>query len=170
MTDRPGRFPHTAECRDDYCVHPIQCERDAICPPSPGGQVQAEIALADIVAMYDRLAEVKPVEPIKLTRRQVEWLRAQGDVLPPTPWPFGPSYLSGVPIHLVDEVEESTPHLKGWGWPDLDAIPEPFVSSGDISPEGLAELNKAWSECLDQPQRISYLTETPEAKEEHEDV
>lgn len=38
----PGRYPHTAECRDDYCVHPIQCERDRICPPSPGGEVEQE--------------------------------------------------------------------------------------------------------------------------------
>jgi hypothetical protein len=47
MTDRPGRYAHTAECRDDFCVHPIQCEADGICPPSPGGDVD-----------YARLAEV----------------------------------------------------------------------------------------------------------------
>jgi hypothetical protein len=42
MSDRPGLFAHTAECRDDFCVHPIQCERDGICPPSPGGEVEQE--------------------------------------------------------------------------------------------------------------------------------
>lgn len=123
MADRPGRYPHTAECRDDYCVHPIQCERDGICPPSPGGQVQVEFAWADIQAMYKLVADVKPIEPIKLTQRQLAWLKDRIDVVPEKPWPFGLSPLSGAPIRLVNEIEESTPHLKGWDWPNLEGMP-----------------------------------------------
>lgn len=123
----PGRYAHTAECRDDYCVHPIRCELDGICPPSPGGEADqllrqrredAPDPMADIRDMYARLGDVKPVEPIKLTRGQWDWVKAQFEPGPAPGWNGGlGSPLFGAPIHIVPTVEESTPHLKGWaGW------------------------------------------------------
>ena len=113
-------YPHTAECRDEFCVHPIQCEQDGTCPPSPGGEVQAGLAWADVQAMYALVADVTPVEPIKLTRRQLEWLKRRVDVVAAKPWPDGLSPLSGAPIHLVDTERESTPYIEHWMWPDLE--------------------------------------------------
>lgn len=125
MTDQttPTRYPHTAECRDEYCVHPIQCEQDSTCPPSLAGEVQASLAWADIQAMYARAADVKPIEPIKLTNAQLEWLKNRVDVIPARPWPTVVSELAGVPILIVDTVEKSTPYIEHWMWPDLDSQP-----------------------------------------------
>lgn len=55
---RVARYPHTAECRDEYCVHPIQCERDQVCPPSPGGEVDVEQRQGDA-----RVWQGKPTDP-----------------------------------------------------------------------------------------------------------
>lgn len=122
-------YPHTAECRDEFCVHPIQCERDGTCPPSVGGEVQAGLAWADIRAMYAAVADVKPIEPIKLTQAQLEWLKNHVDVMPPaTPWPVAVQPPLATPIVIVNTVQESTPYMNGWDWPDLEIDPKPFAS------------------------------------------
>jgi hypothetical protein len=57
-------------------------------------------------------------EVIKLTAEQREELRAAGP--PPAPEPYGQpggsgwAALTGVPVVLVDTVEESTPYERGW--------------------------------------------------------
>ncbi len=112
-------------CRDDFCVHPIQCETDGICPPSPGGEVAGRIAWSDIVAMYEKIKDYRPPEPIKLTQGQLDWLKSRGELVPERWSPLQMSAMPGVPLVLVGTVEESTPHLKGWtGWPTDTTEPD----------------------------------------------
>lgn len=76
-------------------------------------------AFAKLREMYDLVKDVQPVEPVHLTRVQLDWLKER---LPERPKQrYGmpdPSPLLGAPIHLVETVEESTPYVKGWhDWP-----------------------------------------------------
>lgn len=72
----------------------------------------------DLAAMYQRIAESEPPEPIKLTREQMAWLREQIPAQPYDSYRFSLNPLLGTPIHIVESYEKSTPHLKGWsGWP-----------------------------------------------------
>lgn len=79
----------------------------------------ADDVMADLAALYKQA--LAPVEPVKFTRDQLDWLKAH--LAPPEPRPYGlpdPAALFGRPIHIVDTIEESTPHEKGWpGW-DVD--------------------------------------------------
>jgi hypothetical protein len=43
----PSHYPHTTECRDDFCVHPIRCELDGTCPPSPGGDAECALLVRE---------------------------------------------------------------------------------------------------------------------------
>ncbi len=75
--------------------------------------------LADIREMYARLGDIKPIEPVKLTREQWDWLKTRVELKPAAGWDFGGlgSPLFGVPIQIVPTAEESTPHIQGWaGW------------------------------------------------------
>lgn len=73
---------------------------------------------ADIAALYDAVADLPPIEPIHLTRPQMDWLRTQIPAPKPQPWEPPRTALFDTPIYLVGTVEESTPYLKGWtGWP-----------------------------------------------------
>lgn len=76
--------------------------------------VSPALTYADVVAMYDRMANWQAPEPVKLTREQ--WERLKKDT-PTVADPTGTVPLLGVPLHIVETVEESTPYLKGWaGW------------------------------------------------------
>ena len=72
----------------------------------------------DIWASIERVAagisDAPPplVEPVKLTRSQMDALRPRGEVWSPPSGVVAP--LLGVPVVEVDTVEESTPYLLGW--------------------------------------------------------
>lgn len=75
---------------------------------------------ADVVAMYERFKEPPaPIEPIKLTCEQRDWMRQQVTTLQPNAYELAP--LLGVPIHLVEDAAESTPVQQQWndGWPGV---------------------------------------------------
>lgn len=70
----------------------------------------------------DLLARIKaaclapfPHEPIKATREQLDLLTP---ILPKAsarqPWEPDPTFLTGVPVHIVEDVEESTPWIRTW--------------------------------------------------------
>lgn len=85
---------------------------------------QERDVLADIQAMYALIKDVEPVEPIRLTREQMDWLRSR---LPETPKQRysipDPSPLFGTPIHIVKTVRESTPYAQCWaGWPGVGHV------------------------------------------------
>lgn len=62
----------------------------------------------DIYRAYEMVRDVPTPEPVKLTRAQIDALRREQT--PSRPW-GALEPLVGVPIELVDSVEESTPYL-----------------------------------------------------------
>lgn len=65
----------------------------------------------DIIAeFYATLQPVKPVEPIKLTREQLDKVRATVEPAPPGTAP--PPPILGTPIIIVERVEDSTPYQR----------------------------------------------------------
>lgn len=95
--------------------------------------------LASFRAMYDRLAEFTPPEPIKLTQPQWDWLKTQVETKPAPGWDFGGmvSPLFGVPVHIVATFEDSTPYLEGWpGWRVAGHSDAPVPpSSASVAPQ-----------------------------------
>ena len=71
--------------------------------------------IADILAAMELVRATLPVEPVKLTRDQLDSIRRH-QVQEPAHWqpggPLGPPF--GVPFELVDTEEESTPYLEQW--------------------------------------------------------
>lgn len=101
--------------------------------------------MADLAAMYQQA--LPPVEPVKFTRDQLDWLKAH--LAPPAPRPYGlpdPAALFGLPIHIVDTVEESTPCLKGWiGWEvDTTGDREDYSWTQDPHPRWESRWVRAW--------------------------
>lgn len=85
--------------------------------------IAADAAATHEPDFYDRMvAQVQAwpaLEPIKLTREQMAWLREQVPVEPYDSYRFSALPLLGTPIRIVETYAESTPHLKGWaGWPE----------------------------------------------------
>lgn len=85
-----------------------QVSQQQVVHTAPGSMVE------DIRRACELVGDVQPPEPVKLTREQRDTLRAASY---PTPnaigyWQDGAlGELTGVPIELVDTVEESTPYL-----------------------------------------------------------
>lgn len=83
-----------------------QVSQQQIVHTAPGSMVE------DIQRAYELVRDVEPPEPVQLTRSQFDALQAANP-------PLGGGYpvdgalcgLLGVPVELVDTVEESTPHL-----------------------------------------------------------
>lgn len=130
MTDPDPRLLDevSALVAEQWAVLGTDHDRSAI-PAPDGGQV-----LANVRAMVQRMNALPPLsrEPIKLTQPQIDVLV---DRYPPDPdrmppWLVGVELLSGVPVRLVDTVEESTPWIKGW----ITGAPAPS-SSGGSTPE-----------------------------------
>jgi hypothetical protein len=86
---------------------------------------------ANIKALYDALPP--PPEPIRATRWQLALIKA---IVPRTPerQPWEPApWMTGVPIHIVEDVEESTPWLRKWAASYCE-VPFPAVWPGDFGP------------------------------------
>jgi hypothetical protein len=90
-----------------------------------------------MVEAIERLPEYEPLEPLKLAREQMAWLRLQIPSQPYDSYRFSTLPLLGTPIRIVETYAESTPHLKGWaGWhvvghPDATFPP----SSASVAPQ-----------------------------------
>lgn len=78
--------------------------------PAPSLSPQV-FSVTDLHAAIRRIGPVEPSEPVKLTQEQLDALRAAS---PAPSWRFGgqPAALGGVPIELVETVEESTPFQR----------------------------------------------------------
>lgn len=75
--------------------------------------------MAQLAALYQELPP--PPEPVKATQAQWDLLKL---FMPPRPeseppW-FGGTLLTGVPVHIVEDVEESTAWLRAWTAPLLE--------------------------------------------------
>lgn len=76
--------------------------------------------LERIQEMYAQLeaADVRVLEPLKMTREQWDWVKQLVSVQPiQTPgWGLNESaaMLLAKPVEIVDALEESTPYLEGW--------------------------------------------------------
>lgn len=77
----------------------------------PGGHpLTSTKGFTDIFAQfYATLTPVKPVEPIKLTREQLDEVRA---TVKPAPAGMVPPPILGTPIVIVERVEDSTPYQR----------------------------------------------------------
>lgn len=61
--------------------------------------------------LLNAYAALPPLEPIRATQEQLVFLRLALPKWEPR-WPGEPAPLPSVPIHLVEDVEESTPWLR----------------------------------------------------------
>lgn len=68
-----------------------------------------------VLDLVQSLPVLEPIEPIKLTREQWASIKLLVEVVPTPSWHVPTvNPLFGTPIHIVERVEESTRHLKGW--------------------------------------------------------
>ena len=98
-------------------------------PPPPAAS--AEEMFAAIKALYSSLPP--PPEPIRATREQLALMKLMlPKAEPRAPWePWPP--LSSVPVHLVENVEESTPWLREWAAPYCE-VPFPVIWPDGFGP------------------------------------
>ena len=103
-----GRFGSAVDA--DELVLPMP-PAPTVIPPT-GAEIWANI---EQVAAHLGDAPPPLVEPVKLTRSQMDALRPRNEVWSP-PSGVVPSLapLLGVPVVEVETVEESTPYLLGW--------------------------------------------------------
>lgn len=74
-------------------------------------------AYDELVALYQRLEPLPPVEPIRLTREQFDWVKTH---VPTRTSASTDAQMWGIPIHVVDDAADSTPVERGWtNWPGV---------------------------------------------------
>lgn len=77
------------------------------------------LPLDDLVTALQRIETVAPPKPIKLTVEQLAVVRR--NVAPRAPWEPDPT-IWGVPVEIVDRVEDSTPY-QWWPAQPVDLVP-----------------------------------------------
>lgn len=81
-----------------------QVSQQQIVHTAPGSMME------DIRRAYELVRDAQPPEPVKLTQGQIDALAAGGNTTPDYVDPL--SRMWGIPIELVETVEESTPYLE----------------------------------------------------------
>ena len=86
----------------------------------------------DIVGIYERMAPTPPPEPFRFT--QWQWGLIKAVCVGPAPRPFPvpdiANTLHGIPVHVVDDVAESTPVTQGWPGDWTEPAPPSWVRQG----------------------------------------
>jgi hypothetical protein len=88
-------------------------------------RLPGSVAYGDIVRLYESLLPTDPPEPVKLTQGQLDVIRQSAT--PEHPWTRWGALgdLSGVPIELVERVEDSTLYQQARG----EGAAKPLVAS-----------------------------------------
>ncbi|MFC0438777.1 hypothetical protein [Kutzneria buriramensis] len=79
-------------------------------PAAAGDLYEQLVHLAEILHVFD----APYFDQIKLTQQQLDAVRARFPPESPNPELNPAAWLTGIPIVLVDTVEESTPYERGW--------------------------------------------------------
>lgn len=78
-------------------------------------------ALNDLRDLLNSMSDLGTIrrEPIKLTQHQLDLVKAHGSfaVQPSDPYSGVLGNYAGVPIKLVDDEADSSPHVENWGGP-----------------------------------------------------
>jgi hypothetical protein len=78
-------------------------------------------ALNDLRDLLNSMSDLGAIrqEPIKLTERQLDLVKAHSSfpVRPPDPFGGVLGDYAGVPIVLVEDEADSSPHVENWGGP-----------------------------------------------------
>lgn len=83
--------------------------------PTPGVYNQPALSYDTLVDLLAAYGPLPPPEPIRLTQEQWDEVKAYIGPSPaalPLGAPAGPPPLFGVPIHIVDCVQDSTPYQR----------------------------------------------------------